>query len=64
VPDHRGRTRRAGEVTVTPLHDREQDRHQLAARSAEPVLVPLTSAGLAVSGALDETGPRQAVEPA
>jgi hypothetical protein len=64
VPHHGRRPLRAGEVTVAPRHERHQDRHQLATRLAEPVLVPLPRTGLAVGGALDETRLRQPGEPA
>src|SRR6185437_3789946 len=62
-PHYGRRALRAREVTVTPVHEREQDRNQFAPGPAEPVLVPLARARLTVGGALDQAGPRQPGEP-
>src|SRR5215472_8146067 len=64
MPRHGRRPLGAGEVAIAPGHDREQDRDQLAPRAAEPVLVPLAFAGLAVRAALDEASLGQRGEPA
>src|SRR6185437_792793 len=63
VPHDGRRALRAREVAVAPVHEREQDRDQLAPGPAEPVLVPLARARLTVGGALDQAGLGQPGEP-
>ena len=54
VPSDHGRTFGVGLVAVAPLHEREQDRHQLTALVRQAVFLARPAAGLAVLRPLED----------